>query len=68
MIAEFIDHAFRPQGPRLIMDKPAAIQASFRFALKTLVPMLFTRPLRLHFTDDAPLLTSDSPVATWAPN
>lgn len=68
-IAEFVDHAYGPEGPRLVMSKPHAVQASFRFALEALTPMLWTRPLRLlHFADDAPLLTSDSPVVTWAPD
>lgn len=68
-VAAFVDHSYGPQGPRLVFDKSHAIQTSFRFALKTLVPMLFTRPLRLlHFTRDAPLLTSDSPVVIWAPD
>lgn len=68
-IADFIDHAYGPQGPRLVLAKPHAIQASFRFALETLAPTLANRPLRLlHFADDTPLLTSDSPVVTWAPD
>lgn len=68
-IGEFIDQAYGPQGPRLVLAKSHAIQASFRFALETLAPMLFTRPLRLlHLADEAPLLTSDSPVVTWAPD
>lgn len=64
-----IDQAFGPDGPRLVLGKPHAIQASFRFALQTVAPLLLTRPLRLlHFADEAPLLTSDSPVVTWAPD
>lgn len=68
-IDKLIDEAYGPQGPRLVVGKPHAVQASFRFAWDVLAPMLFLRPLRLlHFTDDTPLLTSDNPVVTWAPN
>lgn len=67
-VAEFIQRAYGSGGPRLVLGKSHAIQTTFRFAMETLVPMLFTRPLRLvHFAEDAPLLTSDSPVVTWAP-
>lgn len=68
-VDQFINSAFGPDGPRLVMGKPHAIQASFRFALEAVAPRILTRPIRLlHFSDDAPLLTSDSPVATWSPD
>lgn len=68
-VDEFINNAYGPDGPRLVMGQPHAIQVSFRFALETVAPRILTRPIRLlHFSEDAPLLTSDSPVATWSPN
>ena len=67
-VAEFIDSAFGEGGPRLVLEKPHAIQISFQFALDVLAPMLWERRLRLmRFAPEAPLLTSDSPVVTWAP-
>lgn len=67
-IDEFIEDAFGPQGPRLVMGKPHAIQASFSFALEVLAPRLMVLPMRLlHVADESALLISDSPVVTWAP-
>lgn len=67
-VAQLINSTYGPDGPRLVLGKAHAIQASLGFALQTLSPMLWTRPLCLrHLAEDAPLLISDNPVVTWAP-
>lgn len=66
-VAAFRERAIGPDGPRLAMSQPFAVQESLRMALEEISTHLFLRTWRLlRFSDDS-LLISDNPEGIWSP-
>jgi hypothetical protein len=65
-VTAFRERTVGPDGPRLVMSQPFAVQESLRMALEDISTHLFLRTWRLlRFSNDL-LLTSDNPVGIWS--
>lgn len=65
--AAFADQAFGEDGPTLRLDQAHMVQQTLRFAVESVLPLVYFRAWRVVRFDRPVLLTSDAPVASWSP-
>lgn len=65
-VEAFRDRILSDRGPTLQMSQPHMVQQTLKFAMDTMLPIVYFRTWGIQRFADPVLLTSDSPVGSWA--
>lgn len=66
-VETFREEALGDRGPTLVMSQPFAVQESLRHAMDYVLPRIYFAAWKVIRFSEPILLTSDAPVAPWAP-